>query len=199
MNLQCNGNEYQFKEVALRFAEGVLQNVFARKNNKTLGETIMKPRYLALAEESDRNYVNELGTPIGMFLSQLKTGGDNFYKRFLNQYGDLVYSRFWIEDKTILEERGVYLYAVGGRIMYIGRCKDSFGKRVNQGYGVIHPKNCYLDGQATNCHINALITGARVLGSVQFEVCPIPDLPTIVAVERMLIESYQPEWNIRLR
>jgi hypothetical protein len=31
-------------------------------------------------------------------------------------------------------------------------------KRISQGYGKISPKNCYLDGLATNCHLNALIT-----------------------------------------
>ncbi|MFK4618979.1 hypothetical protein ABIF50_002256 [Bradyrhizobium diazoefficiens] len=56
---------------------------------------------------------------------------------------------------------GVYAYFVGDDLKYIGRCKDSMKKRINHGYGKVHPKNCYLDGQSTNCHLNALIAPLR--------------------------------------
>lgn len=58
-------------------------------------------------------------------------------------------------------------------IFYIGRCYDSFGKRVNKGYGKIHPKNCCIDGQSTNCHLNALIESE--VGNVKFCVCALDD------------------------
>jgi hypothetical protein len=50
---------------------------------------------------------------------------------------------------------------VGDELKYIGRGKDSMKKRVNCGHGKIHPKNCYLDGQSTNCDLNALIAPVR--------------------------------------
>ena len=78
--------------------------------------------------------------------------------------------------------------------MYIGKSVDTFGKRINQGYGAIHPKNCYLDGQATNCHINALIAQHRQ--EIQFFICPLKDPAKIGEVENRLITRHQPQWNI---
>ena len=110
MNLNYNGNQYQFTPIALHFSEGTFTDVFACKNNKTLTETIVHRRYLALANESRRNHPRELNTPVGTFLTRLKAQGDRFYTRFLNLYGDLTYSRFWIEDENALASRGLYLY-----------------------------------------------------------------------------------------
>ena len=195
MNLNCNGNQYRFARIPLYFSEETFTDVFSRKNNKSLAQTTVHRRYLSLASESHRNYAKELRTPIGTFLMRLKQRGDNFYKKFLNPYGDLSYSKFWIEEESALRSRGLYLYADNGHLLYIGRCKDSFRKRIIQGYGSIQPKNCFIDGQATNCHINSLITGLGRL--IQFEVCPIPDIPTIIAVESAMIKKYKPKWNIQ--
>lgn len=80
------------------------------------------------------------------FLTILKQNDDDFYMKFLNQYGDLIYSRFTINDEYFSGEKGLYLYTVDDEIKYIGRCLDTFKTRVNRGYGKIVPKNCYLDG-----------------------------------------------------
>ena len=114
---------------------------------------------------------------------------------FLNKYGDLTYSKFWIDDSCMIVAKGLYLYLLYNKIQYIGRCKDSFRKRINQGYGTIHPKNCFIDGQATNCHINALIT--KVRRDIILLACPLNDTQTIIFAEAGLIEKYRPPWNIR--
>lgn len=55
---------------------------------------------------------------------------------------------------------------------------DSVSKRINHGRGKIHPKNCYLDGQATNYHLNALITaGGEGTG---LWLCPVSSNEEIV-------------------
>lgn len=46
---------------------------------------------------------------------------------------------------------------------------NRYSKRIQQGYGVIHPKNYHLDGQAANCHLNALILSEW--DKVRFHVC----------------------------
>ncbi len=197
MNFDYNGIQYQFSEIRLSYAEETFENVFKRKNNKTLSETISHRRYLPLAAETNKKYAKEITMPIGDFLFNLKQRGDNFYARFLNRYGDLTFSRFWIEDEETQKARGLYLYADNGRILYIGRCRDSFRKRINQGYGSIQPKNCFVDGQATNCHINSLITECD--RAIQFQVCPIQDMSTIINAEALLIQRYNPDWNIQLK
>jgi hypothetical protein len=102
-----------------------------------------------------------------------------------------------IQDKRYLNKRGLYLYSAAAELRYIGRCRDTFKKRINQGHGKIHPKNCYIDGQATNCHLNALITEQRE--GVRLWVYPMEDNSLIEEIERELIEYHSPLWNIALK
>ncbi len=128
-------------------------------------------------------------------LLTLKRSNDQFYMKFLNKYGDLTYCKFWVDDERVLAAKGLYLYLVNNTLQYIGRCRDSFKRRFNQGYGTIHPKNCFIDGQATNCHINALVTQSRT--NIALLVCLLNDLQTIIQAEAGLIEQHRPVWNIQ--
>ena len=89
---------------------------------------------------------------------------------------------FSISDPSALGARGVYAYYSNDVLAYIGRCKDSMRKRVNQGYGKIHPKNCFRDGQATNCHLNARIAAAT--SDVTLWLCQMDNRGDIEAAER---------------
>ena len=197
MNLLWKDQSLRFEPVILRFEPEQFENVFAHKNNKTVAETLTHHRYRRLADEVKRAYGQYLDWKLGEFLLHLKSQEDDFYLRFLNKYGDKKYSRFYIEDELYWPQKGLYSYAVEDELRYIGRCRDSFKKRINQGYGKIHPKNCYLDGQATNCHLNALLTeqGERV----KFWVYSLEDNHLIETMERELIGHYNPLWNIALR
>jgi hypothetical protein len=168
--------------------------VFSQKNNKSLGETVEQKRYLGLRAETLVKYAHALNQPLGAFLLEIKLKGDLFYKRFLNAYGDAIYSTFRIADDSFLKKRGVYAYVVDGNVTYIGRCRDSMANRINQGYGKIHPKNCYLDGQATNCHLNALITTAGM--GTELWHCSIDSIDDIATVEVELVRTHSPQWNI---
>ena len=81
--------------------------------------------------------------------------------------------------------------------MYIGRCCDNYNKRINMGYGNISPKNCYLDGQQTNCHINFLIN--LNIEKIRFFIYPLESIEEIKSLEKELIKKYLPEWNIALK
>lgn len=91
------------------------------------------------------------------------------------------------------------MYKCNEQIKYIGRVKGNFNfyQRINTGYANISPKNCYIDGQATNCHINAKIN--KVQNQVAFYVMPLEDDEEICLLERKLIKENQPEWNIVLK
>ncbi|MCW4589455.1 hypothetical protein NO263_02515 [Gluconacetobacter entanii] len=75
----------------------------------------------------------------------------------LNRYGIGPFCKFNIPKK--LNWMGVYILDVDGLPNYVGECKN-FSERFNNGYGNISPKNCYKDGQHTNCRINNLIYNA---------------------------------------
>ena len=119
--LQLDGKSYESVHVVLDFVNDQHENVFARKNNKTLRETLGHRRYLGLASVCHANYSQHLDSPLGEVLYQLKTCGDPFYRQFLNAYGDLAYSTFSIADPAALAARGVYTYYSGSDLKYIGR------------------------------------------------------------------------------
>ena len=197
ISLRLHNKTYQFVRVSLDFVNDRQADVFGGKNNKTLRETLAHRRYQALASVCVAEYPEHLDSPLGEALLQLKASGDPFYKRFLNRYGDLTYSTFSIADPSVLRSRGVYAYCSDGAVMYIGRCKDSMRNRVNQGYGRIHPKNCFRDGQATNCHLNALITAATA--DVTLWLHQLHSDREIDALEQGLIQRHAPPWNIQRR
>jgi excinuclease UvrABC nuclease subunit len=99
-------------------------------------------------------------------------------------------------NSEIANKKGLYFYEINGQIKYIGRCLDNFKKRINWGYGTIHPKNCFLDGQSTNCHLNSLITENK--DKVNLWVCLLSDNNEIKVLEKKLIGKYNPEWNLQL-
>lgn len=189
------GKKLRFEHVPLEFEDEKYTDVFSAKNNKSLGETLDHYRYRKLKPIVLPKYESFLDVPLGEFLAALKHKNDKNYCAFLNKYGDLIYSQFWIANSAIGNQAGVYAYYLGNVLQYIGRCTDSLEKRVNQGYGKIHPKNCYLDGQATNCRLNAETTEARDGISLWFS--PHDSVSDIEALEKQLIGRYKPRWNIQ--
>jgi hypothetical protein len=184
-------------DVPLTFDDEIRINVFSAKNNKSVAETLAHTRYRKLSEPTRQGYGDFLDQPLGEFLMSLKNAGDNFYKRFLNRYGDLEYSKFFLTESKFHDLKGVYVYFQEDHVMYVGRCRDSMKKRINQGYGKIHPKNCYIDGQATNCHLNALIT--KVRKQVSLRLHSMYSDNDIERFELQLIRELRPPWNIQNR
>ena len=184
-----------FENVTLNFYDKDVTNKFAHKNNKTLVQTLSSRKYKHLSQQVFEHYEAHLDTNLGDFLLELKLSGDSFYKCFLNPHGDKAYCQFTIDD--CLDNKGLYCFAVDNQIVYMGRCVDSFAKRINYGYGRISPKNCYRDGQSTNCRVNSLINLHS--DRVKFHVCSLNDNVVITQLEKMLIQQLQlqREWNIR--
>jgi hypothetical protein len=193
--LTVNTQALTFLPVSLIFQETAVSNRFALKNNKTLSQTLSHRRYIHLKLEVEEKYGHTGNEKLGAFLTRLKNAGDPFYLKFLNRYRDKTYCSFTITEH--LKSKGLYIYTVRQEIKYIGKSTDSFQRRINRGYGRISPKNCYLDGQSTNCHLNALINENR--DGLAFYICPLEDNATIDYFERMLIQKHQPEWNIALK
>jgi hypothetical protein len=199
LRFSVDGRKLTFEPVPLHFiTRGGITDVFAEYQEKTLDQTLQNKRYKGLVEQVRQSYLAEVDKPLGSFLRDLKQNGDDFYKGFLNLYGDKEYCEFSIQG-DLAARKGLYCYTVDGKERYIGRCRDSFKKRVNQGYGVIHPKNCYRDGPATNCHLNSLIAEER--GEIGFWVCPLERDTDIKELEKRLIQDpdRRLEWNIALR
>lgn len=186
---------HQLITIPLTFETEKYTNIFKDKNNKTLKETIESSRYQSLAGRVTQNYSHELDTTLGVFLLKLKNSGDEFYKEFLNKYGDLEYSTFYLKDKEQHSLKGVYFYYLKDELKYIGRCRDSMQKRVNAGYGKISPKKCFIDGQSTNCKVNALVTENK--SSIVLKIFAMDNTTEIKELESRLILEFEPGWNTR--
>lgn len=195
--LNVSNQILNFYRIDLRFSELRLEDIFAHKNNKTVAETLAHHRYQSLRPLIVNRYPAVMGTPLGSFLLGLKRSGDLTYKRFLNPYGDSIFCRFVVRSDNLTQGKGVYCFCTGDDIVYVGRSHDPIQKRINQGYGTIHPKNCFLDGQATNCHVNALIAVQPL--AISCFVCPMTEDRRIDECERLLIRELKPNWNIAMK
>lgn len=198
MSLSLGESSRPFIPVPLVFTQHGRTDVFAHKNNKTVTETLVEIRYASLAARIQTAFPTELDLPLGQFLAGLKASGDERYRLFLNRAGDLRYCTFTLEPfHPAIYQRGLYCFTVGDEVRYIGRALTTFGQRLQQGYGMIHPKNCYLDGQVTNCHLNALIQ--TEWKDVRCHVSSVEDRAETMQVETDLIRKHQPRWNTALR
>lgn len=194
--LRAGRETLNFVHVNLSYRGEPVVNVFREYRRKTLRDTLRKPRYAGLLPQVEQSYGDFLREPLGEFLYSLKQHQDHFYRRFLNRWGDRIYCTFSPEESSWCTRKGLYTFFVDQELKYVGKTKDNFGRRISQGYGRIHPKNCYLDGQATNCHLNSCI--AENYDRVTFFVFPLDDNEAS-RMESTLIRGYQPEWNIAQR
>lgn len=190
IQLSIPDGDVVFSPCSLEFTSRNIQNVFAKKNNKTLQQTIEHSRYSKLADTVLSEYTQYLSMPLGDFLMVLKNNGDLFYKCFLNQYGDSPFCSFRITDQKLARLRGIYAYTSNDQLVYIGRCREYFGKRISHGYGKISPKKCFLDGRNTECHLNGLINSCTE--RIALYIAPMDDEAQIIYIERVLIEKYKP-------
>ncbi len=77
-SLALSGKSYDFVHVPLKFENDRRENVFAKKNNKTLRETLNHHRYQALSEKCVADYRHHLDSPLGDVLAQLKNAAIPF-------------------------------------------------------------------------------------------------------------------------
>jgi hypothetical protein len=78
MKLHCKHttNDYLFNPVELIFEGNNYSDVFGKKKNKTVHETLQHPRYAKLKEETEQRYPKSLQEPLGTFLLDLKVKND---------------------------------------------------------------------------------------------------------------------------
>ena len=178
----------------MTFVRKNISSIFYNKNNKTLSQTFDHHKYSRLKLLLADKYNTHSDKILGEFLKFIKEQNDTNYLCFLNKYGDNKFCEFKINDN--LTDKGIYCYIVKDKIKYVGRCTDNFKKRINQGYGKIHPKNCFIDGQATNCHLNSLINSTD---NVKFGVYTMTDKTTdeIKELEKIILTCNRYEWNIQ--
>lgn len=170
-------------------------NVFAEMTSKTAREILDTTRYASIRDELEDLPDAELSRPIGPLLADLKDQGNEIYQRFLNDNGDLTYRDFSVEAPDLLDKKGLYVFLVDGEIAYIGKTTATFKQRFDQNYGRIYPRNCFLDGQSTNCRLNHLV--AEHADGVAIYLCAFTDDAEIDRLEDALIDKYQPVWNIQ--
>lgn len=197
-SLDSTFGKVDFVHAPLRFDGDTYQDAFSRlRPSITVRAVLAKPRYASLRADVERDHPDDLDRSLADFLAHRKRDGDAIYTRFLNEWGDRSYRRFWLTAPDVADRRGVYAFASDGVVKYIGRSRDPFRRRIEQGYGYIAPRACFLDGQSTNCKVNSLVTQAWP--DVDYFVHVEDDEDRLMALEADLIARYSPEWNTRGR
>lgn len=195
MELIFNQKELLFEKVDIFIEEKDIANVFQKYSNRSLNQILAKPRYKSVLQKIENIY-NDCGAEaLGDFLFKLKISNNDDYRFFLNPSGDLLYCKFSI--KTHLDKRGIYIFYDKNEILYLGRCINDFNKRFNQGYGIVSPKNCYRDGQSTNCRLNALVNSSYNSINIGIYSMMGNSNSEIVDLEKQLINKFSFVWNLR--
>lgn len=194
LNITKSNNIISFEKTPLIFIRKNIISIFCKKNNSTLRETLEKPKYTSLKPIFQDLFKNKSEKLLGDFLEELKKEGDERYLMFLNKYGDSSFCEFKIKEH--LSDKGIYCWVYNNEIKYVGRCVDNFKKRINQGYGKICPKNCFKDGQATNCHINSLINKTEGIELYIYKMTS-SSRQTIEQLERDILLENNFDWNIQ--
>ena len=108
----------------------------------------------------------------------------------LHKHGKGPFCKFKIPAN--LNMAGAYVIKVEDSIKYVGGC-DNLSHRFNMGYGNISPRNCYIDGQSTNCKINRYILNEAQKGCrIHLYFVEVADR---YLAESELINQYRPAWN----
>lgn len=186
-------DEYEFIKNNFVIEKYNISNCFLGYNKYTVKEMIDKEKYKNLKGEILEKYSIYLDWNIQDFMEYLLCKEDELYKKFLNNYGYNDFCQFKLIDTPMSNKRGLYVYVINNSLKYIGRCRDSFKKRFNVNYGKISPRNCYKDGQSTNCHINSLVNKYRDV--IKIYLLHLDDENKIVDIEKELIAKYRPDWN----
>ena len=110
----------------------------------------------------------------------------------LNPYGRGPFCKFSLP--ALPGQPGVYAVTVGTKVKYVRKCRRLSDKWGSSGYGRICRQDCLKDGRNINCRINAHIAVAANAGKVELWFHPTDDG---AAVEKELIETEKPAWNVR--
>ncbi|MFF5994588.1 MULTISPECIES: hypothetical protein [unclassified Lysinibacillus] len=198
MYVTIGDKRFDFHKVGLDVLEMGIENTFAKFDKMTLKQLLEQKKYEHLKLEAEKKCDWLLDRPAGEALLELKFMGNPYYKQFLNNYGDLPFSRFVVKgNDELLQKNGVYNIIVNNELVFSGVCARAFKERFNQHIGNISAKGCYRDGTATHCHINARLTEAFDKGKIHFSICPMKDTKEMNQLKNAIIRRFEPTWNLR--
>ena len=113
----------------------------------------------------------------------------------LNRHGEGVFCRLSVSGLPI--SGGIYLVISDGEVRYVGKAANLHNRWAAGQYGTIQPKNCYVGGQSTNCHINKRVLEDTRLSRKLELLYVVEDLPSERAlVENHLFDEFKPVWNL---
>lgn len=189
---------FDFQKVDIEVLEKGIENTFAKFNKMTIRQLLTQKKYVHLAKTVEAHYDWLLDKPAGTAVLELKMMGDLFYKHFLNNYGDLCFTRFIVQGKeAFLQKNGVYNIIVDNELVFTGVCARSFKERFNQHIGNVSAKGCFKDGTATHCHINARLTEIIHQRKVHFYIYPMKDKQEMIQLKNAIVRRFEPVWNLR--
>ncbi len=110
----------------------------------------------------------------------------------LNKYGGGTFCRFSLTGGNFWGAKGVYALFDTQGLLYVGQTIN-LSQRFNSGYGNISKRNCYADGQSTNCKINSMILRKYLSGERVF--LYFCESRNHESIEQELLETLRPPFN----
>jgi hypothetical protein len=150
------GKTLYFHPVPIHFAGVVREDAFTRVQ-KTLAEVLELQEFEHLRSPVNAKYSRYLPMKTGLFLGQLKERHDQFYREFLNPYGDEKYGTFRAADSKETEKKGIILVVVNRGLYAAINSPEPLRITMNNRFGRIGPDDCLLSGDPARCRINALL------------------------------------------
>lgn len=195
-DLNVVSRKLQFKLTDIHILQKDIIDIHLKLRPRTLRKTLESKHYNKFKSKVYQNYHEYLDVNLCDFLSTLKDQGDDFYLSFFNKNWKGPFCHFKINE--FLNHRGIYCFVSGDEIKYLGKSVQIMKKRINEGYGKIHPKNPFLDGQSTNCRINKLINSSNDL---KFGIMPLDKYSAneINWIEKEILLNYNFPWNVQKR
>lgn len=161
--VEAGNRTFYFCPVELQFGRGTVQDLFTRRKDP-LRTILALPEYQDYAKSASTRYPRYLDIPVGFFLRELKSRGDDSYRQFLNPWGDEPHCMFRVARTGLSETRGVYIIVQDGVVRHCGMSLRSLKETIDEHLGRLPPGACYRDGNAGYCEANTLICSNRKTG-----------------------------------
>jgi len=149
-----------FRPLKLQFLKGLRHDLFTQ-SKRTVKEALAQPAFSTLVKESGQELSKYQDSRLGQVMADFRLRSNLVYRRFLNAYGEEVFSSFCLADEEAGRAKGILMVYAQGRLCHLEGCHEGFSERIDRGIGAVMSDACYLDGDETVCRLNCIVTACR--------------------------------------
>lgn len=112
----------------------------------------------------------------------------------LNQHANSLFTSFTIDSPEFEDKKGVFVFSVDEKIIYVGKTDDSLKKVIQRTYGKIVPRKLHTDGQITACKLNSFLNQNHDK-KIELWLIPCENKENSKQIKNEIIAEYNPIIN----